>query len=113
VLVQDVLAHLLFAEPEVLAAAKHLVNDSSVRIVEGGYVEYVHILFDEHQIVCANGLLSESFLPGSQSQNLFEEETLAEITTLFPELDPETGEGYGPAARRVLKSHEAVLFASG
>lgn len=113
VLVQDVLAHLLFAEPEVLAAAKHLVNDSSVRIVEGGYVEYVHILFDEHQIVCANGLLSESFLPGSQSQNLFEEEALAEITTLFPELDPETGEGYGPAARRVLKSHEAVLFASG
>ncbi|MCT4559092.1 MAG: choice-of-anchor L domain-containing protein [Pelagimonas sp.] len=113
VLVQDVLAHLLFEEPEVLAAAKHLVNDHSIRPIEGGEVEYVHILFDEHQIVRANGLLSESFLPGSQTASIFEQETLAEITRIFPELDPQTGKGYGPAARRVLKSYEAKLFCEG
>ena len=37
-------------------------------------------------------------------------ETLAEICALFPELDPETGTGYSPAARRTLKSWEARVL---
>lgn len=110
VLVQDIMAHLLFEEPEVLAAAKHLVNDRSIRVVQGGQVEYVHILFDNHEIIRANGLLSESFLPGPQTSSLFEKETLAEIVSVFPELDPVTGSGYGPAARRILQRHEATLL---
>ncbi len=110
VLVQDIMAHLLFEEPEVLAAAKHLINDHSIRVAEGGTVEYVHILFDQHEIIRANGLLSESFLPGPQTSSLFEDETLAEIVDVFPELDPETGSGYGPAARRILQRHEATLL---
>lgn len=113
ILVQDVLAHLLFAEPEVLAPAKHLVNDHSIRRVEGGFIEYVHVLFDEHEIIRANGLLSESFLPGSQVSNIFEEDTLAEIVAIFPELDPDTGAGYGPAARRILKKHEVQILNRG
>ncbi|MFY0621686.1 MAG: Hint domain-containing protein [Pelagimonas sp.] len=110
VLVQDIMAHLLFDEPEVLAAAKHLVNDQSIRVVEGGMVQYVHILFDQHEIIRANGLLSESFLPGAQINTLFETETVSEIVSIFPELDPETGDGYGPAARRILRGHEAALL---
>ncbi|WP_425073942.1 Hint domain-containing protein [Sagittula sp. S175] len=110
VLVQDVLAHLMFEEPEVLAAARHLVNDHSIRVVEGGRVDYVHVLFDQHEIITANGLLSESFLPGPEITNIFAEETLSEITALFPELDAATGEGYGPPARRVLKGYEAAAI---
>ncbi len=110
VLVQDVLAHLMFDAPEVLAAAKHLVNGRSIRIVEGGQVEYVHLLFDRHEIIRANGLLSESFLPGPQAGDIFEEETLAEICALFPELDCRTGQGYGPPARRILKGYEAAAL---
>ncbi len=110
VLVQDIMAHLLFEEPEVLAAAKYLINGHSVRPVEGGTVEYVHILFDHHEIICANGLLSESFFPGDCTSSLFDAETLAEITSLFPELNPEDGTGYGPAARRILRRYEAQLL---
>ena len=113
VLVQDVLAHLMFEEPEVLAAARHLVNDQSIRIVEGGSVTYVHLLFDRHEIIRANGLLSESFLPGPQTQSVFARETVAEITRLFPELDPVTGAGYPPPARRILKKHEAAVLRRG
>ena len=40
----------------------------------------------------------------------FAAETLAEICALFPELDPETGTGYSPAARRTLKSWEARVI---
>ena len=55
----------------------------------------------------SEGLATESFHPGPQTMGDFPEETLEELTTLFPALDPETGEGYGPAARRSLKSFEA------
>jgi hypothetical protein len=92
-------------------AAKHLVNGRTVQIVEGGMVTYVHLLFDQHEIILSNGLATESFLPGPQTLDAFENNIIEEIIGLFPELDPETGEGYGAAARQILKKHEAqVLF---
>ncbi|NCQ22975.1 MAG: 2,3,4,5-tetrahydropyridine-2,6-carboxylate N-succinyltransferase [Rhodobacteraceae bacterium CG17_big_fil_post_rev_8_21_14_2_50_63_15] len=110
VLIRDALSELLFGEPEVLVAARDLVNDRSVRRIEGGSVEYVHIMFDRHQVVYSEGLPTESFLPGPQIRNSFEAEIVAEICTLFPEIDPETGAGYSPAARRTLKRHEALVL---
>ena len=114
VLICDALAELLFGETEVLVAAKDLVNDRSVRRIEGGEVEYVHLLFDRHEVIFSEGLATESFLPGPQTTRSFEADLVREICTLFPEIDPETGEGYSPAARRTLKAHEArVLMAPG
>ena len=112
ILLRDSLAELLFGEYEVLVAAKDLVNDTSVRPVECGFVEYVHLLFDDHQVVFTEGLPSESFLPGPQVRNSLEAEMIEEICTIFPEIDPDTGEGYGPAARRMLKGFEARLWAA-
>lgn len=106
-LVRDAIAELLFGEAEVLIAARDLVNDSSIRAVEGGEVEYVHLMFDRHQVVFSEGLLTESFLPGPQTSKSFEAEIVAEITDIFPELDMATGDGYGPAARPLLKRYEA------
>jgi hypothetical protein len=106
-LVRDVLAELMFGEAEVLIAARDLVNDRTIRPVEGGEVDYVHLLFDQHQVIYAEGLATESFLPGPQTTKSFEADIVAEITTIFPELDLTTGEGYGPAARPMLKRYEA------
>jgi len=110
VLIRDSLAELLFGEGEVLVAARDLVNDLSVRRIEGGTVNYVHILFDRHQVVFSEGLATESFLPGPQISNSFEADIVQEICTLFPEINPETGAGYSPAARRTLKRYEARLL---
>ncbi|WP_293451112.1 Hint domain-containing protein [Planktotalea sp.] len=62
ILIQNEMAKLLFGEPEILVAAKELVNDHSVRVREGGSVTYVHLLFDRHQIVISNGLENELLL---------------------------------------------------
>lgn len=110
VLIRDCLAELLFAEPEVLVAARDLVNDRSVRRVEGGIVEYVHILFERHQVVISEGLETESFLPGPQTTSSFDAELVDEICSIFPEIDPNTGAGYSSAARRTLKPYEAQLL---
>jgi len=107
VLVRDALAELMFGEAEVLVAAKDLINDTTVTRVEGGEVDYVHILFDRHQVIWSEGLASESFLPGPQVMRAFDAPMVAEIRALFPELDPATGQGYSPAARRLLRGYEA------
>lgn len=112
VLIRDSLAELLFGEREVLVAARDLVNDHSVRRIEGDEVTYVHILFDRHQVVYSEGLETESFLPGPQVTSSFEAEIVDEICALFPEIDRETGHGYSPAARRTLKRYEAQLLMS-
>ncbi|MRU16035.1 Hint domain-containing protein [Roseovarius sp. A21] len=110
VLIRDSLSEILFGEREVLVAARDLVNDQSVRRIEGGTVTYVHILFDRHQVVYSEGLETESFLPGPQITKSFEADIVEEICTLFPEIDPTTGAGYGPAARPCLKPYEARLL---
>ncbi|MDF3415174.1 Hint domain-containing protein [Sulfitobacter sp. M57] len=110
VLIRDNLAELLFGEAEVLVAARDLVNDRSVRRRAGGQVTYVHLLFDRHQVVFSEGLETESFLPGPMTTKNLEREVVNEICTIFPEIDPETGQGYSPAARRTLKRYEAGLL---
>jgi hypothetical protein len=110
VLLRDAAAEMLFGESEVLVKAKDLLGHDQVCRETGGSVTYFHILFDSHQIVFSQGLETESFLPGPQINNLFEEEIVEEIGTLFPELDVKTGEGYGPAARRTLRTFEADVL---
>jgi len=113
VLIRDSISELLFGEPEVLVAAKHLLNDRTVTRRTGGMVTYHHLLFDEHQVVFSEGLPTESFLPGPQATDSFEQDLLEELQSLFPELDPMTGAGYSPSARRTLKEHEAIVLMSG
>jgi hypothetical protein len=110
VLIRDYLAELLFGEAAVLVAAKDLVNGHSVVQKAGGFVTYIHLMFDRHQVVFSEGLETESFLPGPQTNSIFDKPVLDEICALFPELDPETGEGYSPAARRILRHYEARLL---
>lgn len=112
VLIRDSLSELLFGEAEVLIAAKDLVNDHSVIRRNGGEVTYVHLMFDKHQVVFSDGLATESFLPGPQTVKSMEAEAVDEICAIFPELDPHTGDGYSPAARRMLKGYEATLWRS-
>lgn len=111
VMIRDDHAELLFGEAEVLVAAKDLINDNSViRFHEAPKVTYVHILFDQHQLIYSEGLLTESFLPGPQTMHGFEQDSMTEICALFPELDPGTGSGYGTAARTSLKAFEAQVL---
>lgn len=110
ILIRNALAELLFGEGEVLVAAKHLTNDCTVTRRPGGMVEYVHLLFDRHEVVYSAGLPSESFQPGPQTTASFEAEALAELARIFPGLDPRSGTGYGASARPTLKAFEAALL---
>lgn len=103
------LAEFYFEQSEVLVAAKHLTRRKGIRVVDVPEVTYVHVMFDRHEVVIADGAWSESFQPGSHSLNGVDKAQRAEIFALFPELQSLDGiESFG-AARRSLKRHEADL----
>ena len=102
---QSAKAEVFFGDNEVLASAKSLVNDGSIKIVEGGEVEYFHILFDQHEIIFAEGAMVESLHIGAQSLQSLPKDAIDEIEMLFPNLFTPTG-GLNPTARQVLKTYE-------
>ncbi|MEY8801140.1 Hint domain-containing protein [Leisingera sp. XS_AS12] len=46
--------------PEILVRARDLVNGNSVVVLDGGFVDYVQILFDSHHIIYAEGIAAET-----------------------------------------------------
>jgi hypothetical protein len=103
-------AELLLGEEEILIAAKHLLDGRFVTRQEGTTVEYFHMLFDNHQIVFAEGLASESLHPGAECWNAMTAAARSEILTIFPELDAaRVTTSYGQTARPCLRTYEAKL----
>jgi hypothetical protein len=103
-------AELYMGTDEVLVAAKHLVNDKTICVQNGGEVEYFHIMFDQHELVYAAGIASESFNPGSCAMDALSKAAREEILTLFPELRHEGIAAYGDTVRPTTKAHEARLL---
>lgn len=54
--------HLGAGRAEVLVKVRHLINGTSVVQQDGGFVEYYQLLFDDHQIIYAEGIAAESLL---------------------------------------------------
>ncbi len=95
---------LLFGEREVLVAATHMVGMPGIARVYPRQISYIHLLFDQHEILRADGAWSESFQPGEATLGGLDAEQRNEVLALFPSLDMA---GSYPAARLSLKSREA------
>lgn len=109
-LVQGEQALALFNTPEVLVTAKDLINGSTITVdTKLREVTYIHVLLDQHQIVWANGVETESFHPASAALKTLDAEDRARLMAIYPDLefDPHT---YGSYARRTLASSEAAIL---
>jgi hypothetical protein len=77
----------MFGTPEVLVAAIKLTALPGVYVdTEITEVTYVHLVFDDHQIVFAEGAPTESLLSGSQMLSILPNAAREELLMLFPEL---------------------------
>ncbi|WP_068309682.1 Hint domain-containing protein [Aliiruegeria sabulilitoris] len=101
---------LYFAEHEVLVAAKHLVGRNGIKRLPQLQTTYIHLMFDRHEVVLADGSWTESFQPGDYTLNGIDSEQRGEILEIFPELGTVQGRDDYAAARRTLKKHEALLL---
>lgn len=110
VLLSDWRAEMFYGLDEVLVPARNLVNDHSITIAKDvASVTYYHLLFDQHEIIEANGIETESFNPGPRGIAALPEASREEIFALFPSLrDPDTTAG--PLAAPVLKAWEALIL---
>jgi len=112
VLVSGWRAELLFGSEEVLVAVAHMVNGDTIYREDMDQIEYVHILFDRHEIVISDGCPTESFHPTEQTITLLDDAARAEVLALFPELGW-CVEAYGPSARPCLTDRETRAFLAG
>lgn len=112
VLVSGWQAKLLFGEGEVLVTSEDLVNDCTiVRDRSARSVEYFHILFDRHELIWANDMLSESFHPSDAALSNVTQATRDELFEIFSDLgvDGETGV---PLARPTVSTLAASTLAA-
>ena len=85
-LVRSKLAQKLSTQEEVLVAAKHLCGIDGIAVAEDlKEVTYFHLLFDQHEIIIANGAEAESLYLGAQSLNAIGAEAREEIMAIFPD----------------------------
>jgi hypothetical protein len=100
-------AELFFGEAEVLVPAKQLVNGRTVLPFLTPVVDYFHLLFDQHEIVFAEGAPTESFYPGG-SVLAADRDIYVEVLALFPALS-DTSRAW-PFAAPVISGLEAGVL---
>lgn len=91
---------------EALAPAIALLDDFRITVAFGGMVTYHHMMFDQHEVVFANGAPSESFHPGGQVLDTLDARSREELFRPFPALRSDLGT-YGPPSRTCLATEDA------
>ncbi|WP_378948574.1 Hint domain-containing protein [Paracoccus sp. R86501] len=86
-LVSSPIAERMFGSRDALVAAIRLTKLPGIDLDDTvSDVEYFHILFDEHQVILAEGAPSESLFTGPEALKTLEPEMLEEIMTIFPQM---------------------------
>jgi len=109
-LLKGCVALALFNTPEVLVAARDLLDHDRVCVDSNlREITYVHMLLPQHEILFANGVESESFHPANAALSTLDAGDRARLSTMLPtvEYNPQ---GYGSYARRNLSSSEAAIL---
>lgn len=91
VLIRSRIARRMFDADEVLVAAKDLVGLAGIaRADDVMDIVYIHLMFDAHRIVLAEGAAMESFYLGPLVLRSLDFATRNELLELFPEMEKET-----------------------
>ena len=100
----------LFNTPEVLVAAKDMIDGRLIATdAQAQAVTYIHLLLPQHNILWANGVATESFHPANTALSSIDDTDRAMLLARYPDLsfDPHT---YGGYARRNLTAPEAAIL---
>ena len=51
-----------------LVKARHLINGETVTQQDGGFIDYFQLLFDQHEIIYAEGIAAETLLVDTRTR---------------------------------------------
>ncbi|RJE82547.1 Hint domain-containing protein [Paracoccus onubensis] len=113
VLVRSKIAQRVYGTNEILVPAKDLLMLEGVEVVADlEPVEYFHFIFDQHEVVYANGAETESLYPGPEAVKMIGSAAMEELLLLFPQLNEWNGQpsparllARGAKARNVISRH--------
>lgn len=71
-------------QAELLVQAKHLVDDDSIFLREGGFVDYYSLVFDRHEIIYAEGIPAESLMVTEATVSRLPHDLAEEVKARFP-----------------------------
>jgi len=111
ILVRDWRAEVMFGvEGGILVPAFSLCNDKDVlQERPTGDVTYIHMAFDDHEVVYADGVEAESFHPADRMVSALSSAQQQELFELFPDL--QRGDGYAfDSARQQARGVEAHVL---
>lgn len=109
VLVRSTIARRMFGTDELLVAARQLLELPGIEIDDSAApVTYVHLMFEQHEVILSNGAETESLYPGPQAIRGLGA-AAEEIFALFPEL--REGTDSFPAVRPFATGRKARQMA--
>lgn len=107
-LVRGARIEMLFGQPEVLIAAEDLIDGDKIFRQPSALVTYVHIAFERHEIVFAEGARAESLQPLDADKALMSSKAYAELLQVLPELEQSKGAVF--SARPTLSPAEVSVL---
>ncbi|GGX42489.1 hypothetical protein GCM10007385_07710 [Tateyamaria omphalii] len=108
ILISDPRCEAHFGVPEVFVAAGHLVDGQRVRRQSRKLVTYHHLLFEAHEVICSDGLHSESLLLGDDMRGVMSDSAHRQFQADFGGRFPRRRAQV--MARLVLRKRDAPLI---
>lgn len=109
-LVKGRIARELFNTPEVLVAARDLIDHERVSVdLSVREVTYVHMLLPQHEILFANGVQTESFHPANAALSTLDAQDRVRLANMIPTVE-DNPQAYGSYVRRNLSASEAAIL---
>lgn len=110
--ISDWRSQLLFGEDEVLVTAKSLCNDRDVRRLNDiCEATYIHLILDDHQIITANGVQTESVLLSKEFLDGMPLLVRLELEALFDCQSATLRKSSGKAVAPIVRNYEGELIA--
>jgi hypothetical protein len=101
---------LMYSQEQVFVAAKHLadvvITPMQLHLDD---VEYIHLLFDQHEVIFANGLATESLYPGDVAIASLSEDDRDTMSACLQRYGRDIA-SYGPTALTALTGREAGVL---
>lgn len=95
---------------EVMVRAQHLLNGTTITREEGGYIDYFQLLFDEHQIIYAEGIAVESLLLDENTRQVLPSDLAEKFAAALPGRDTGLRRDYELSERLAKQPDAAELL---